>query len=108
MSQEKARKGIWWCEWLLYIYVLLMPFTNFHPLRLNSVFGALSTSPAFLVSVVGMILLLIDTQGKIFLDAHGLFRHFTQVVIALNVISIVMALVLYYKLGTLGNETTFK
>ena len=106
MNEGRTRRRTSHFEWLLYIYVFLMPFTNFHPLRLNSIFGALSTSPAFFVSVVGMVLLLINTHGKIILDSNGLFRHFTQVVIALNFISIVMALVLYKKLGVLGNETT--
>lgn len=106
MSEPRTKRRALWYEWLLYLYVLLMPFTNFHPLHLNSVFGALSNSPSFLISVIGMALLLMDTRGKLFFDSKGVFRHLTQVVVALNLISIVMALVLYDKLGRLGNETT--
>lgn len=89
------------------IYVFSMPFTNFHPMGLNSAFGAMAKAPSFLVSIIGMVILLIRNKGVIFLDENGLFQIFVKIVTALNAISIMMAIVLHKSLGILGGETTF-
>lgn len=102
MKKEMSVYNILFC-----IYVFSMPFTNFHPLGLNSVFGAMAKAPAFLVSIIGMVILLIRNKGVIFLDKNGLLRNFVKIVTALNAISIIMAIVLHKSLGILGGETTF-
>ena len=94
-------------NWLFSIYVFTMPFTNFHPLGLDNTFGAMAKSPAFLISIVGMFLLLVKNRGILTLDGNGLFCILTKSVIALNIISIIMAVILYGKLGVLGGETAF-
>lgn len=92
-------------KFVFFLYLIMMPFENFHPLGLNSL-GTFARSPSFLFHVVGLGIMFVKTKGKIKLDEYGYFKALFKLVFFVNGISLIMATVLYFPLGKLAGQRT--
>lgn len=90
---------------IFFLYLIMMPFENFHPLGLNSL-GTFARSPSFFFHVIGSVIILIKTQGRIELDEYGYFKALFKLVFLVNGISLLMAVMLYFPVGQLAGQRT--
>lgn len=80
---------------IFFFYLILLPFEAFHPLGLNS-YGAIAKTPSFLFFAIGVFLAICNQRGKIVLDDKRYLRKLTLLIFSVSLISIIMAIILYY------------
>ncbi|WP_172601588.1 O-antigen ligase family protein [Streptococcus porcinus] len=93
------------------IYLFLLPFRMISPLLfLNIVFKGASVNLDFIFNIIGIILCLISSKGKIKIindESSKLFNSFVLVVIFLNVSSIMMATYIQLRYGNYAGESAY-
>lgn len=94
-------------ENLFKVYILLLPITLFHPLKLNKIFGAPADTSSFLLHVLGMIIIVLSTIRLRQIKASNLMVYLGIMIFVLDLSSLLMAFILNYKLGILYGENTY-
>jgi len=93
------------------LYLYFLPFHMLIPFSfLNSIFIGLAKRSSFLFLIIGFIISIISRKRIMVGNDSGgkLFKNFILLYIIVDTTSILMALILYFKLGTIGGEDTFK
>lgn len=90
---------------VFFLYLIMMPFENFHPFGLNSL-GTFARSPSFFFHIIGLVIMIVKTKGRIKLDEYGYFKSLFKLVLLVNSISLIMAAVLYFPIGRLAGQRT--
>ena len=90
------------------LFIIFLPFRMFVPFKnVFSMFGPLSGRTSFLFLCLGIVLMIINTKGVLSLkkDVYGvLFKLLCFMYAFVNITSLIMAMLLYNELGTIGGE----
>lgn len=91
------------------LYICLLTVRMITPLSfLTGIVGAGATYFDLIIHCIGLFLMIFSSRGVIQLGSNGhLVKHFIGMIVYLNISSIIMAIILHEKLGTIDGEDTF-
>ena len=93
---------------LFKIYLILLPITLFHPLKLNEYFKGMANNSIFIIHILGIIIIAINICRENKFRTNKLMSYIAIMVLILNFTSLLMSFILNYKLGILYGEDTYR
>lgn len=93
---------------LFKIYLIFLPITLFHPLKLDRYFKGIANHTIFIIHILGLLIIGINIYIEKKLKTNNLMTYIAIMIFILNFSSILMSFILNYKLGILYGEDTYR